>query len=242
MRVLRAFAIAFISGLVGLVVAAFAADWLTALYHVSNFEGERAYAVVFLFCPLGLIVGFVVGLIVALRFRAPGFIGFLQAQGLSILSTLALAAVVSGLLYLAADKPPKIEGKGLVLEFEVRIPPSLQLPAEITSGNIHASLYVNNRDNRSAFIDFKSIAKRDGAVVIPGNAALMSHSANRSLLASVEGPNGGTQFLPLKLPAAPSKVDEAWSEWIFATETNELKPIPDAERMAVRYRVKPAEN
>ena len=110
MRFLRAFAIALITAVVGMFLAVFASDYLTRLYHVSDMEGQRGMTVIFLFAPLGIIVGFLIGLITALRTHWPGFIGFLKTQALSVLVTIALATVVSGLCWVAADKPPKIDG------------------------------------------------------------------------------------------------------------------------------------
>jgi hypothetical protein len=241
MRFLRACGIGLITGLVGLFLAIFSSDYLTQLDHVSDMEGQRGMAVLFLFGPLGFIVGFLVGLLVALSTRWPGFFGFIKTLGLSVLGTCALAGIVSGLGYLAADKPPVIDGKRLTLDFELRLPPAIQLPAELTTSNVHASLYANNRGNRAAEIDLKSIGQREGAVIIPGSAVLMSRSANRSLLASIEGQQGATQFIPLKLPGAPGKEDAVWSDWIFATERADLSAVPQPERIAVRYRVRPVD-
>ena len=95
-------------------------------------EGQRGMTVIFLFAPLGIIVGFVVGVVVALRARWPGFMGFVKAQGSSILITIALAAVVSGLCWLGADHPPKIDGKNLTLDFEVKIPAVIRFPPSST--------------------------------------------------------------------------------------------------------------
>ena len=162
MRFLRAFAIALITAVVGMFLAVFASDYLTRLYHVSDMEGQRGMTVIFLFAPLGIIVGFLIGLITALRTRWPGFIGFLKTQALSILVTIALATVVSGLCWVAADKPPKIDGNNLALDFELKIPPTIRVPSESTPNNIYASLYASNRDNRSTILDFKSIARPDG--------------------------------------------------------------------------------
>src|SRR6266403_2109187 len=97
MRFLRAFTTDVITAVAGIILAYFASDYLTRLYHVSDMEGRRGMTVIFLFAPLGIIVGFVVGIVVALRARWPGFIGFVKTQALSILVTIALATVVSGL-------------------------------------------------------------------------------------------------------------------------------------------------
>jgi len=177
MRFLRAFSIGVITAVVGMFLAIFASDYLTRLYHVSDMEGQRGMAVIFLFAPLGLVVGFLIGVISALRTRWSGVVGFIKTQGLSIVIVIviAIAAAVSGLLWLGADKPPKIDGKELVLEFELKIPPAIQIPEELNDYTIRASLY-DNKDNRHASIDLKSIRKQDSYVVVSGTAGLMSHS------------------------------------------------------------------
>jgi hypothetical protein len=224
-------------------LAIFASDYLTRLYHVSDMEGQRGMAVIFLFVPLGLIVSFLIGVIAALRTHWSGFIGFIKTQGLCILIVIAVGAAVSDLLWLGADKPPKIDGKELVLEFELKIPPAMQIPEELNDYTIRASLYANNRDNRYASIDLKSITKQEGCVIVPGTAALMTHSANRSLFISIGNEPGASQFIDLKtLPAAPRKENETWSDWTLARQRADLTPVPDPERIAVRYRVRPVDN
>lgn len=104
---------------------------------------------------------------------------------------------------------------------------------------MHASLYVSGRDNRYATLDYKAITKRDGYTIILGTASLMSQSFNRELLASLGNEPGATQFIKLKLRAKPQKEDETWSDWIAATEHADLSPVPEAERISVRYRVQP---
>ncbi len=68
---------------------------------------------------------------------------------------------------------------------------------------------------------------------------LFSVRASRN---SISNEPVASPFVELKnLPPAPRKEDEAWSEWIFATERADLTPIPDSERFAIRYRVHPIE-
>jgi hypothetical protein len=242
MRFLRTFAIGVITAVAGMFLAIFVSDYLTRLYRVSDMEGQRGMTVIFLFAPLGLIVGFVIGLIVAFRTRMSGFIGFIKAQGLSILITIVLAAAVAAFLWLGADKPPTIGGKELVLEFELKIPRAIQLPAELNDYTVRASLYANNKENRYANIDLKSTTKQDGYVTIQGTVALISHSRDRSLFASIGNGPSASQFIDLRgLPSAPSKENETWSDWTFATQRADLTPVPDRERIAVRYRVRPVE-
>jgi len=193
----------------------------------------------FALAPLGLIIGFIIGLVVALHSRGAGFGGFAKAQGIALGIAIGLAAIVSGVLYLAADHPPKLDGKPLALEFELKIPPALKLPAQPNVQTLYASLYANNRDNRYALLDYNQIASRDGYLFIPGKPSLLSQTFNRDLFVSIESEGGASQFIKLKLRAKPRKEDEAWSDWITATERADLSSVPEPERIAVRYRVQP---
>jgi MFS family permease len=241
MRALRVTAIALLTAVAGGALSVVASLYLTELYHVSNFEGGRGMLILFALAPLGLIVGFLIGLVVALWSRGSGFGGFAMAQGIALGIAIGLAAVVSGILYLAADHPPKLDGKSLALEFELKIPATLKLPAQPNEETLHASLYANNRDNRYALLDYDKVAIRDSYIFVPGKASLLSQTFNRDLFVSIEGEGGAGQFIKLKLRAKPRRGDEAWSDWITATERADLSPVPEPERIAVRYRVQPEE-
>jgi hypothetical protein len=106
---------------------------------------------------------------------------------------------------------------------------------------LHASLYANDRENRNALLDYDKIASRDGFVFVPGKVSLLSQTFNRDLLVSIESEGGASQFIKLKLRAKPGKEDEAWSDWMMATQRADLSSVPDGERIAVRYRVQPEE-
>ena len=101
---------------------------------------------------------------------------FAKAQGIALAITISLAAIVSRILYLAADHPPTLDGKSLALEFELKIPPTLKMPTRASMQNLHASLYANDRDNRYALLDYDKIASRDGFVFVPGKASLLSQT------------------------------------------------------------------
>lgn len=241
MRALRVISIAFLTAIAGAALSLAASLYLTELYHVSNFEGGRGMLIFFALAPLGLMVGFIIGLVVALRSRGTGFGGFAKAQVIALGIVIGLGAIVSGILFFAADHPPKLDGKSLALEFELKIPPALKLPAEPSVQTLHASLYANNRDNRYALLDYGKMASRDGYVFVPGKASLLLQTSNRDLLVSIESEGGASQFIKLKLRAKPRKEDEAWSDWMTATERADLSPVPEPERIAVRYRVQPDE-
>jgi len=242
MRILRGLLIALLTAFAGGILAVFVGDYLTKLAHVPEMEGQRGMTVFFLCVPLGIIAGLVIGIISSVVVRRQGPAGFFVAQGWSLLILCGIAGLLGGVPYLLSDKPPKLDGKRLDLEFELRAPATFKIPEQPDGYSIRVSLYTNNRQSRYAFIDWNSITKKAEHVVIPGKVPLLTHSKTRSLLASIGNEPVASQFVELKnLPPAPRKEDEAWSDWIFATERADLTSIPDSERFAIRYRVHPIE-
>jgi MFS family permease len=241
MRVVRALCIALLTAFAGSILAILIGDYLTRLAHVPEMEGQRAMTIFFLYVPLGILTGLVIGVFISILVRRQGPAGFLIAQGWSLLIVCIIAGLLGGVPYLLSDKPPRIDGKRLELEFELRAPPTLKIPAQPDGYSIQVSLYTDNRQSRFAFIDWKAITKDAEHLTIPGTVPLLTHSKSRSLLASIGNEAAASQFIELKtLPPAPRKADQEWSEWIFATEHADLTPIPEAERFAIRYRVRPA--
>ena len=78
--------------------------------------------------------------------------------------------------------------------------------------------------------------------MVPGHVPLLTHSKIRSLLASIGNEPVASQFIELRIPPAPRKDDETWSDWIFATQRADLSPVSEPERMALRYRVRPVDD
>jgi hypothetical protein len=228
-----------ITSILGCILAFPVGDYLTKLMHVPDFEGQRGYALIFICAPLGLAVGFIIGLIVALRTRRPGLAGFGAAQGLSILITGVVAGLLFVVPYLLSDKPPRIDGKRLTLDFELRIPATIKIPEQPDGYSVRVALYNNGGQDRYAFIDWSSISKRADATTIPGHVDLLTHSQNRSLFASIGNEPGNSQFIELKMPASPREEDKAWSDWIVAAQRADLSPVPEPEHFSLRYRVRP---
>jgi hypothetical protein len=202
-------------------------------------EGQRGMTVFFLCVPLGIFAGLIIGIISAIAVRRQGLAGFLIAQGWSLLIACALAGVLAGVPYLLSDKPPTIDGKRLELEFELRAPATFKIPDQPDGYSIRVSLYIDNRQNQYAFVDWNGITKDAEHATVPGHVPLLTHTKTRSLLASIGDEPGASQFIELKLPPAPRKEDETWSDWIFATQRADLSPVSELERMALRYRVQP---
>jgi len=238
MRFLRVFFIALFTAVVGCVLAAFVGDYLTRLAHVPEMEGQRGMTVFFLCLPLGILAGLVIGAIASIVVRRQGPAGFLIAQAWSLLIVCGVAGLLGGVPYLLSDKPPRIDGKQLDLQFELRTPATFQIPDRPDGYSIRVSLYTDNQQSRFAFIDWSGITRDAEHITIPGTVPLLTHSKTRSLLASIGNEPAGSQFIELKIPPAPTRKDEAWSDWIFATQRADLSPVPDAERFAARYRVR----
>src|SRR5262249_6481707 len=204
MRVLRALFVALVTAVGGGILAIFVGDYLTKLAHVPEMEGQRGMTVFFLCVPLGIIAGLVIGIIASILVRRQGPAGFLVAQGWSLLVLCGVAGLVGGVPYLLSDKPPKVDGKRLDLEFELRAPATLKIPEKPDGYSIRVSLYTNNRQSRFAFIDWISITRDPEHVIIPGRVPLLTHSKARSLLASIGNEPAGSQFVELKnLPPTP---------------------------------------
>ena len=241
MRLLRAFVIALLTAIVGCVLAFFVGDYLTRLAHVPEMEGQRGMTVIFLCVPLGIVAGLIIGIVSSILVRRQGPAGFLIAQGWSLLIACGLAGLLIGVPYVLSDKPPRIDGKRLELDFELRAPATFTIPDQPDGYSIRVSLYTDNQQSRFAFIDWSGIIKDADHVTIPGNLPLLTHSKTRSLLASIGNEPAGSQFIELKIPPAPTKLDVTWSEWIFATQRGGLSPVSEPERCAARYRVRPAD-
>ena len=242
MRVLRAVFIALITAFVGCVLAFFVGDYLTRLAHVPEMEGQRGMTVFFLCVPLGILTGLVIGILSAIVVRRQGFAGFLVAQGWSLLIVCGLASLLAGVPYLLSDKPPTIDGKHLELQFELRAPATFKIPDQPDGYSIRVCLYTDNRQNQYAFIDWNAITKDAEHATVPGRVPLLTHSKTRSLLASIGNEPVASQFIELRIPPAPRKEDETWSDWIFATQRADLSSVSDPDRMALRYRVRPIDD
>lgn len=238
MRVFRIVLVALLTAAAGCALGLFAGDYITRLLHVSDFEGGRGYMLIFVCGPLGLISGLLVGLVVGIFTKRPGFAGFFVALGLSLLIISAIAGILTGVIYLGSDKPPKIAGKRLTLDFQLRVPASTKIPDQPDGYSISACLYANNRANQYAFIDWSSIQKGTDQITIPGNVELMTQSENRSLLASVGNEPVASQFFDVKIPAKPRKQDENWSEWTDPAQQADLTAVPPSAKFSLRYRVR----
>jgi hypothetical protein len=116
-------------------------------------EGQRGMTVIFLCVPLGILAGLIIGIVSSILVRRQGPAGFLIAQGWSLLIACGLAGLLIGVPYALSDKPPRIDGKRLQLQFELRTPATFQIPDRPDGYSIRVRLYTDNQQSRFAFID-----------------------------------------------------------------------------------------
>jgi len=200
-----------LTALAGCILAIPVGDYLTKVAHVPEMEGQRATTIFFLCVPLG------------------------------ILASLLIGVIARGVPYLLSDNPQRSMATPRIA-IRATYAGKMKIPEQPDGYSIRVSLYIETRESGFAFIDWNSITRNPEHVIIPGKVALLTHSKTRSLLASMGNEPAASQFVELKnLPPAPRKADEAWSDWIFATERADLTAIPNSERFAIRYRVHPIE-
>jgi hypothetical protein len=146
--------------------------------------------------------------------------------------------VIAGLSWVAADLPPKIDGKELVIEFEVRCPEGFEIPSEITNEGewyLFVTRDHGDRSQRRGNLELKKATKVDGRLIIPASVYLHTSDGGKSL--GVAMPERIVQFYNLPLPSKPNRSHMNWSEWMPGPTFGELDKIAPKDRLAVRYRV-----
>jgi hypothetical protein len=215
------------------LVANAAVDW----YHITSREGASGYFVVFMGL-VGMIGGLIIG-IVAARIVATGSLpGFFKGLGLAFGTTITLLAAIGGLAWLAADLPPKIDGKELELAVEVRCPTGFELPREASSlYSWYVSLTASHgsRSQGIGALRLQEATQVDGRWIIPATVFLHTSDPGKSLGVGMAG--HPQQFFSLPLPSQPSRKDMDWSAWRDDPHFGNLsKPSPEAA-LAMRFRV-----
>ena len=193
--------------------------------------------IAFVYLPLGFVVGLVVGVRVA---RVGEVAAGIRRLGVALGLMVAIVGVGVGLAWLTADHPPTLEGHGLELAFEVRLPPGYPVRDSLREHDLRVGVVVSSSDRAFSQLDFDRV-RTDGAFrVVPGRAGLRSRGFRTMSLVhrSDDRDAGETQFLDLPLAPSPGRGDLEWSGWLPFRTRSDGQPIPAAERAEVRYRVR----
>ncbi|HEV8268337.1 MAG TPA: hypothetical protein VGR00_08900, partial [Thermoanaerobaculia bacterium] len=217
------------------VVAAVCVSW----YHITSREGASGYFVVAM-ALLGLVGGAVIGIVCARVVAARPSPTFLAALGLSFGVTLGLLLLIAGFAWLGADFPPKIEGKELVVEFEIRLPEGVAPPSKEDVAGLRWSATITadhgSRSQRIGGVEADKATKVEGRWVVPATVFLHTSNPGKSL-GVVLGNDFVSQFFDLRIGARPTHVDMSWTPWMTEPHFGNLTPVPPKDAIAVRYRV-----
>ena len=227
--------VALLNGIVTALVTAPVADALMGMHGVSDFEGERGMALVFLFIPAGFFGGALLGLVGARLMHASEWAQFGKAAGLSLALSQVTLFGVAGLDVLSVPRPPKLEGQRLALEIEVYVPLARITPRSREPGQIRLSLDAGDEDNRYAELDQSEFREEGGMLVVPAVAQLNSVSSRRIVSFHIE--EHTWLAFDLTLPAKPSADDFAWTQPAPMREARRAGEASPASDVLLRYRV-----
>ncbi|MCB9824503.1 MAG: hypothetical protein H6826_04025 [Planctomycetes bacterium] len=229
--------VALLTGGVGLLLGGVVMAACVRWFRVSSFEGKSGYAIVAM-ALLGLIVGFLVGLITALTLPADASLPFLRALGIAVGLVAGAAGLAALVARLMADVPPRLDGRELLLDVEVRLPAGqTQLP-DIPADQAYVELgALKGRVRRRAVrgpLRLDEARLEDGRLVVPGSADVFTSRGKRVLMVQLgEEPMMG--FL-VPLPARPRREHLSWSGWLPQPKPP-AAPWPD-DKASFRFRVR----
>jgi hypothetical protein len=230
--------VAVLSAVTGAVVAGVIASAAMGWYRVSSFEGQSAYAVVFL-ALLGMAGGLVAGLIVARLVAAGASPGMVRALALSQAVTIGVILLMGGVARALADVPPRLGGRTLLLAVEVRWPEG-RTPPEDEAGEWRVRLSAARggavRASRTGPLWREDARQEDGRWVVPGAVEIFTGRGQRLL--AVEPAELLELGFILPLPGRPGRAHREWSEWLPRGRAGGA-PLPDGFRY--RFRVVPTD-
>lgn len=216
------------------VLASLAVDW----YRVSGMEGASGYFVAGL-AIVGLVGGFLIGLIASRIVAAGADPGFVRALLVSLSVSLGLTGAIGGVARLLADVPPRIDGEMLVVAIEVRYPASRKTsPAgdtaagKLTLHSIPAFSHTVRISENGPY--WKEDAREsDGHWIVPGAVTLFTERGKRMLEVN---PDDATHFgFLVPIARRPGNATLDWSEWMPRARPGS-PPLPD--QMSIRFRIR----
>ena len=229
--------VGFLTAVVGLIASAVVASLAASWYRVPSFEAQSAAFVASL-AILGLLAGFIIGVVTSRAMAggaAPGFFKVLGSANGILLGIIGVIGIVARLL---ADVPPTIDGEELMLAVELRWPEAHRtspatLPGEptLTLGSITRMSHTQRATSRGPL--WTSDAHLvDGRWVAPGAVDIFTTRGRLSLTAMLDSTtNPG--FI-IRLSGRPTKKDLAWTEW-YPHARPGAPPLADG--FQYRYRV-----
>lgn len=175
---------AIIGGIIGLVAGYFGAAYLSGIvmgwFGVSDFEGQRGMAAVFLFGPIGGLIGLVGGIVLGLRTGGKQPVRrTLRHAGIAVLAILAIAAAGLAIQYYSVPRPLEYDGAGAALEFELRAPAGFALPSDANA--IEVTLDTDLNQQPALWLDTPA-QRENGWQTLSGTVELYYRTSQRLLV------------------------------------------------------------
>jgi hypothetical protein len=230
---IASFGTALLTAILGMFGAGFVADFAVDWYNVSSFEGGAGFFVIGM-ALVGVIGGFIVGLVVSRVVARRPQPRFSKALGISVGATAVLLAAIGVASWLLADIPPQIDGEELFLLTEIRWPANgAPAPRELSDpyfrlGALSGSV-ARKIENGPVFVD--DARQEEGRWILPGALPIFTRRGER-LLEFGAGEKSIAGFI-VPLPRYPGEAQRQWSGWLPAPRSGELP----ADQFTYRFRV-----
>lgn len=226
--------IALLTGPFGLVCAGVVAGISMKWYSISDAAG-RGYFVAYTAFFGGIasgIVAIIVSRIVA-GWEEPGFF---KGLGWSCLAVLTLSLLALLLSRGNAHVPPRIAGKNLMLEIEMRLPAADATPPAEREGTpaftLGCVIRHVQRKSREGAVHLDRVRQEDGRWIIPASVFPFTTRGLRTITMQLGGKSAGGFIVPL--PGRPRLRHSEWSDW--GPRGTRSRPWPDTES-SFRFRV-----
>lgn len=228
--------VAVVTGVITALVAAPVSSHVAGKVGVSDFEGKRGFAVAFIFIPAGFIGGALLGLLGTKLMHATVWPDLWKALGLSVALGQAALFGIAGSFLLGIPRPPRIDGKELMLEVEVHVPLARITPRAREPQQIRMSLYAGREDNSYLNIEPARYREENGQLIVTADGPLNSTAPYRILSFHIEE-HTALAFDLNGLPASPTAKDLEWSALAPLREAKSVDGKFANTDVLLRYRV-----
>ena len=233
-----ALVVALLTAIITALVTAPVADKMSKLHGVSDFEGARGMAIVFVCIPAGFIGGFLLGLLGTKLVHATEWAHFWKAAGLSVLLGQVALFGISALSFLSLPRPLIVRDQRVAIEVEVMVPMAMITPRSREPQQIRMSLYAGDRDNSYVDLDTARYREEGNHLIVPATVPLRSKSSTRILSFHIE--ESVWLAFDFYLPPTPLPND-AWSDYAPLRDARSTGGGSQQAEVLLRYRVVAAE-
>lgn len=164
----------------------------------------------------GLAWGIIAGSLAALRVA-----GLWRALVVSITLTLGGIALAlgfaSGIAYAGLPTPPRIDGRRIVLAYEIMVPARDARPPDGTADwRVLVESRRESHERRRARLDWAAARRQGDWLIVPGDAPMGNRGARVLTLYCQRYLSGSAREVPVA--EEPGRADMAWSLWLPAPE------------------------